>query len=104
MYDKAADYYEKFADKYPGEDGKKCTEADNKKPAPARTPRSACRTRSSSASVSATRRRPSTTPSSSRRTTRKKYPRETSQVNYSLGSIYERQDDWAKVTEHYQSF
>ena len=34
----------------------------------------------------------------------KKYPRETSQVIYSMASIYERQNDWAKVAEHYQSY
>jgi hypothetical protein len=35
---------------------------------------------------------------------RKKYPRETSQVNYSLGSIYERQGDWGKAINHYATF
>ena len=34
----------------------------------------------------------------------KKYPRETSQVNYSLASIYERQDDWDKAINHYSNF
>src|ERR1041385_513769 len=30
MYDMAADYYERFSEKYPGELGEKCTEAENK--------------------------------------------------------------------------
>ena len=34
----------------------------------------------------------------------KKNARETSQVIYSLASIYERQNDWQKVADHYQNY
>jgi hypothetical protein len=33
-----------------------------------------------------------------------KFPRDTSQAKYSIGSIYERQQDWKKVVDHYTSY
>ena len=103
MYDMAADYYEKFAIKYPGELGEKCTDAEIKA--------DTC-TNAKEAMQSAVFFRLGLGDEAKavedakvfEKNYRKKYPRETSQVNYSLGSIYERQGDWGKAINHYATF
>jgi tetratricopeptide (TPR) repeat protein len=103
MYDMAADYYEKFATKYPGELGEKCTDAEIKA--------DTC-TNAKEALQSAVFFRLGLGDEAKavddaklfEKSYRKKYPLESSQVNYSLGSIYERQGDWNKAIGHYSSF
>jgi tetratricopeptide (TPR) repeat protein len=103
MYDMAADYYEKFADKYPAELGEKCTEAETKA--------GTC-TNAKEALQNAVFFRLGLGDEAKAvddaklfdKNYHKKYPRETSQVNYSLGSIYERIADWNKSINHYTNF
>lgn len=103
LYPKAADYYETFATRFPGEDGKGCTEAEragNTCPKAADALQDAVFFRlglgDDEKAVDDAK--------LYERNFSKKHPRETSQVVYSLASIYERQGDWEKVKEHYRSY
>lgn len=103
LYPKAADYYESFASKYPNEDGRSCTEAERKADA---CPKAADALQDAvffrlglgddEKAVEDAK--------LYEKNFSKKYARETSQVIYSLASIYERQGDWKKVAEHYQDY
>jgi tetratricopeptide (TPR) repeat protein len=103
MYDMAADYYEKFAEKYAGELGEKCTDAEKKA--------GTC-TNAKEALQNATffrlglgdEEKATADAKLFEKSYRKKFPLETSQVHYSIGSIYERTADWPKVISHYTSF
>ncbi|MDB4977432.1 MAG: domain protein putative component of TonB system [Myxococcaceae bacterium] len=103
LYPKAADYYETFATKYPNEDGKACTEAEK---AADSCPKAA------DALQDAVFFRLGLGDDAKalddaklyEKNFSKKYPRETSQVVYSLASIYERSGDWKKVAESYQTY
>jgi len=103
LYPKAAEYYENFASKYPSEDGKGCTEADK---ANDTCPKSAEALQDAVFFRLGIGDDQKATDDAKlyERNYAKKYPRETSQVIYSMASIYERQNDWAKVAEHYQSY
>ncbi|HEY6877408.1 MAG TPA: tetratricopeptide repeat protein [Polyangiales bacterium] len=103
LYPKAADYYETFATKYPSEEGKTCTEAEKAN--------DTC-PKASEALQDAVFFRLGLGDDDKaiedaklyEKNFSKKNPRETSQVVYSLASIYERQGDWKKVADHYQSY
>jgi len=103
IYDTAADYYEQFAKKYPGEDGKKCTDAE-KTAGTCAIAHEALQNAiffrlglgDEAAAVEDAK--------EFEKDYSHKFPRETSQVKYSLGSIYERQQDWKKVVDHYSSY
>lgn len=103
MYDMAASFYEQFGAKYPNELGESCTEAD--------TANGTC-TNAKEAVQSAVFFRLGLGDEEKgvedaklfEKNYSRKFPRETSQVRYSLGSIYERQEDWQKVIGHYSSF
>jgi tetratricopeptide (TPR) repeat protein len=103
MYDMAATFYEQFGAKYPQELGEKCTEQD--------IATGTC-TNAKEAIQSAVFFRLGLGDEEKgvedaklfEKNYSRKFPRETSQVRYSLGSIYERQEDWQKVIAHYSSF
>ena len=103
LYPKAADYYESFATKFPNEDGKACTEAEKAN--------DTC-PKASEALQDAVFFRLGLGDDAKaiddaklyEKNFAKKYPRETSQVVYSLASIYERTSDWKKIAEHYQVY
>ncbi|UJR80357.1 tetratricopeptide repeat protein [Sandaracinus amylolyticus] len=103
IYSRAADYYEQFATRYPGEDGSECTEAE--------------RTAGTCAIAHAAlenavffrlglgeEERAIEDVRLYERNYRRSRARETSQVVFSLGSIYERQGNWGRVFDHYRSF
>jgi tetratricopeptide (TPR) repeat protein len=103
LYPKAADYYESFAAKFPNEEGKGCTEADTKAgicPSAPDALKDAVFFRLGLGDDAAALKDAELF----EKNYSKKNARETSQVIYSLASIYERQNDWAKVAEHYQSY
>lgn len=103
LYPKAAEYFETFASKFPGEDGKGCTEADIKNqtcPKAAEALQDAVFFRLGIGDDQ----KATDDAKLYEKNYAKKYPRETSQVIYSMASIYERQNDWPKVAEHYQSY
>jgi len=102
-YEQAAKYYEQFAKKFPGEDGKRCTAEDEKNgtcPNAIEGLEQATffriglgddKTAIANSDLFA-------------RNYRKKMPRQTSQVFFSIGSIYERQNRWPQVIQHYQEY
>lgn len=103
IYDTAADYYEQFASKYAGEDGSQCSDAE-------RTA-GTCAIASDALQNAVFFRlglgdeeKAVADAELFQRSYQRKLPRETSQVFYSLGSIYERQQNWQKVIAHYQKY
>jgi tetratricopeptide (TPR) repeat protein len=103
LYPKAADYYESFATKFPTEEGKGCSEADTKAGICPNAPdalKDAVFFRLGLGDDDAALKDAALF----EKNYSKKNARESSQVIYSLASIYERQSDWQKVAEHYQSY
>lgn len=103
MYDMAADYYEKFADKYSGELGESCTDAE-KKAGTCTNAKEALQNAVFFRLGLGDEERAVEDAKLFERSYQRKFPQETSQVNFSLGSIYERQADWQKVINHYSGF
>jgi tetratricopeptide (TPR) repeat protein len=103
MYDMAADYYEKFADKYSGELGENCTE-DEKKAGTCTNAKEALQNAVFFRLGLGDEAKAVEDAKLFEKSYQRKFPRETSQVNYSIGSIYERMADWNKVINHYSSF
>lgn len=103
FYEKAADYYEMFAEKYPKELGQNCSDKEKEL--------GTC-TIANEALQNAVffrlglgdEEKAQEDAKLFERNYKKKFPRETSQVVYSLGSVYERQEDWNKVVGHYVSY
>lgn len=102
-YEQAAKYYEDFARKFPGEDGTRCSEDDKKSgicPNAIEGLEQATffriglgddKTAMEDAELFA-------------KNYRRKLPRQTSQVMFSIGSIYERQERWFEVISHYRDY
>jgi tetratricopeptide (TPR) repeat protein len=103
IYDTAADYYEQFANKYPGEDGKNCTAAE-KTAGTCAVAHEALQNAIFFRLGLGDEAKAVEDAKSFEKDYSHKFPRETSQVKYSLGSIYERQQDWKKVVDHYSSY
>jgi len=103
LYPQAAEKYETFATRFPSEDGKGCSEAD-------KTAGTCPKAQDALQDAVFFRlglgddEKALEDAKLYEKNYAKKYPRETSQVIYSLASIYERQNDWQKVAEHYQSY
>jgi tetratricopeptide (TPR) repeat protein len=103
MYDMAADNYEKFATKYPGELGEKCTEGEKK----AGTCANAKEAMQNAVFFRLGLGNEAKAVEDAKifdQNYRRRFPREASQVNYSLGSIYEREANWKKAIDHYTNF
>ncbi len=103
IYSQAADWYERFAREYPGEDGSSCTDEQ--------------RTQGTCAIAHVALENAvffrlglgeeDTAIADAQlyeRNYRRTRARETSQVIFSLGSIYERRRDWPHVFQHYRDF
>lgn len=103
IYDQAAEYYERFARAYPGEDGSSCTDSD----------RSAGTCAIAHVALEnavffrlglGQEQEAIADAQLYERNYRRTRARETSQVIFSLGSIYERQGNWTRVFDHYRTF
>jgi tetratricopeptide (TPR) repeat protein len=103
IYDTAGDYYEQFANKYPNEDGSKCTDAEKAAGTCAIAHEALQNAIFFRLGLGDEARAVEDAKTFEKNYTRK-FPRETSQVRYSLGSIYERQQDWKRVVDHYSSY
>ncbi len=103
IYDTAADYYEQFATKYPSEDGKTCSDAE-KSAGTCTVAHEALQNAIFFRLGLGDEEKAVEDAKTYERNYSHKFPRETSQVKYSLGSIYERQQDWNKVITHYTGF
>lgn len=101
IYDQAADYYEQFAKKYPGE--MTCSDEDRAKNACTVAPEALQNAvffrlgRGETEKAIADARLFETS-------YKTRLPRDTSKVVFSVGSIYKAQQDWTRVVNHYKSF
>lgn len=103
FYEVAADFYEQFAEKYPKQLGAGCSDREREL--------GTCVIANEALQNAVFFRlglgdeeRALEDAKLFERNYKKKFPRETSQVVYSIGSIYERQEDWAKLIGHYRSY
>ncbi|MDW8360890.1 MAG: tetratricopeptide repeat protein [Myxococcales bacterium] len=103
VYGQAAEYYERFARQFPGEDGSRCTDEERR----AQTCAIAHEALQNAvffriglgefdkaiedAQLFA-------------RNYQRRLPRETSQVVFSIGTIYRQQQNWTKLIDHYRGF
>ena len=103
FYEQAATYYERFASRFPGEDGSECSEADRTAGTCAiahEALQNAVFFRIGLGDVDKAR-------EDARlfeRSYRRRLPRETSEVIYSIGTIYERAEQWRELARHFTSF
>lgn len=103
IYGKAAEYYEQFAARYPGELGASCTDAERT----AGTCANASEALQNAVFFRLGLGEADKAIEDARlfeRNYRTRLARETSQVVFSLGSIYERQENWNRVIEHYRDY
>jgi tetratricopeptide (TPR) repeat protein len=103
LYPKAAEYYENFANRFPGEEGKACSDADRTAkicPVAHEALQDAVFFRLGLGDDDAAIKDAQLY----EKNYAKKNARETSQVIYSIASIYERTSDWQKVSDHYQGY
>ncbi len=102
-YEQAAKYYEQFARKFPGEDGKRCSAEDKKNgvcPNAIEGLEQATFFRIGLGDDKAAMEDSDLFA----RNYKRKLPRQTSQVFFSIGSIYERQKRWFQVITHYNEY
>ncbi|MBX7191534.1 MAG: tetratricopeptide repeat protein [Sandaracinaceae bacterium] len=103
IYSQAASFYEQFARRFPGEDGSSCTEAERT----AGTCAIAHVALENAVFFRLGLGEEETAIEDAQlyeRSYRRTRARETSQVVFSLGSIYERQGNWNRVFDHYRTF
>jgi tetratricopeptide (TPR) repeat protein len=103
IYSQAASFYEQFARRFPGEDGSNCTDAERT----AGTCAIAHVALENAVFFRLGLGEEETAIEDAQlyeRSYRRTRARETSQVVFSLGSIYERQGNWNRVFDHYRSF
>ncbi|MBX3270933.1 MAG: tetratricopeptide repeat protein [Sandaracinaceae bacterium] len=103
IYNQAADWYERFAREYPGEDGSSCTEEQRR----ANTCAIAHEALQNAVFFRLGLGQEDQAIEDARlyeRNYMRRMPVETSQVMFSLGSIYERQQNWRRVHDHYRDW
>jgi tetratricopeptide (TPR) repeat protein len=103
IYGQAADFYEQFARRFPGEDGSTCTDEDRT----ANTCAIANEALQNAVFFRLGLGEEEKAIEDARlfeRNYRRRLPRETSQVIFSLGTIFQRQQNWSKVVDHYRGF
>ncbi len=103
IYSQAAEYYEQFARSYPGEDGSECT-AEEREAGTCAIAHEALQNAVFFRLGLGEEEKAIEDARLFERNYRRRMPRETSQVIFSLGTIYERQQNWSKVIDHYRDF
>jgi tetratricopeptide (TPR) repeat protein len=103
FYEQAADYYEQFARRFPGEDGSSCTDTEREA--------GLCAIASEALQNAVFFRLGLNQPDKAEadvrlfaRSYKRRLPRQTSEVVFALGSIYERAESWSRVIAHYKRF
>lgn len=103
MYSDAAGYYEQFAQRYPQEDGSRCTDADRSS--------SLCAIAHEALDQALVLRiglgeddKAIEDARLYERNFRQRFPRETARAMFALGSVFENQNDWPKVADHYKNW
>jgi len=103
IYNQAAEWYERFARQFPGEDGSECTDEQ-------RASNTCAIAHEALQNATFFRLGLGQTDEAIadaelfERNYRRRMPRETSQVMFSIGSIYERQNNWQLVFNHYRGW
>ncbi len=103
LYEQAADYYEQFANRFPGEDGSKCT-AKDKKAGTCAIAHEALQNATFFRLGLGNEDKAEENAKNFEKYYKRRFPLQSSQVRFSVGSIYERQKNWKKVIEHYRGF
>ena len=103
FYEQAANFYEQFATRFPGEDGSECTEADRTN--------GTCAVAHEALQDAVFFRIGLGDEEKARedarlfeRNYKRKFPQQTAQVVYAIGSIYETREDWRTLAVHYRNF
>ena len=103
FYEQAANYYEQFATRFPGEDGEDCTDADREN--------GTCAVAHEALQDAVFFRIGLGDEEKARedarlfeRNYKRKFPQQTAQVVFAIGSIYETREDWRNLAVHYRSF
>ncbi|HJL19194.1 MAG TPA: tetratricopeptide repeat protein [Sandaracinaceae bacterium LLY-WYZ-13_1] len=103
IYNQAAEWYERFAREYPGEDGSDCTD-EQREAGTCAIAHEALQNAVFFRLGLGQEDQAVEDAELFERNYRRRMPRETSQVMFSLGSIYERQEDWNRVFGHYRGW
>ena len=103
IYNQAAEWYERFAREYPGEDGSDCTD-EQREAGTCAIAHEALQNAVFFRLGLGQEEQAVDDAELFERNYRQRMPRETSQVMFSLGSIYERQDNWQRVFQHYRGW
>ncbi len=103
IYNQAAEWYERFAREYPGEDGSSCTD-EQRNTGTCAIAHEALQNAVFFRLGLGEEDQAVDDAHLFERNYRQRMPRETSQVIFSLGSIYERASDWNRVFTHYRSW
>ncbi|MEC7522618.1 MAG: tetratricopeptide repeat protein [Myxococcota bacterium] len=103
IYNQAAEWYERFAREYPGEDGSECTE-EQREGGTCAIAHEALQNAVFFRLGLGQEEQAIDDAELFERNYRQRMPRETSQVMFSLGSIYERQNNWQRVFQHYRGW
>ena len=102
-YERAAEFYERFARQFPGEDGSSCSDEDRRNETCAvahEALQNAVLFRLGLGDIDAARSDVNLFESNYRR----RLPTETAEVNYALGTAYEHAEDWIHVARHFREF
>ena len=103
FYEQAATYYERFARQYPGEDGRSCSDEDREAGICAVAHEALQNAVLFRLGLGDTDKALEDARLFERNYGRR-LPQETSQVMYSIGTIYERGEDWRQVVRHFRDF
>lgn len=102
-YEQAAKYYEQFARKFPGEDGTQCPAEDRENGTCPNAIEGLEQATFFRIGLGDDKNAIENSDLFARNY-RRKLPRQTSQVFFSIGSIYERQERWVEVIRHYREY
>jgi tetratricopeptide (TPR) repeat protein len=103
IYRKAADYYEQFARKYPGETGDRCTDAERTAGTCTNAPLALQNATFFRLGLGETEKAIENA-RQYERLYKTRRPREVAQVVYSIGAIYEQASNWREVVDHYTTW
>ena len=103
FYEQAAGYYERFARQFPGENGEDCTDAERANGSCAIAHEALQQAVFFRIGLGDTEEAVADA-TLFERSYKRSLPRQTSQVVFAVGSIYERSENWTQVVRHYRKF
>jgi tetratricopeptide (TPR) repeat protein len=103
FYEQAAGYYERFARQFPGESGEDCSDAERENGSCAIAHEALQQAVFFRIGLGDTEEAVADA-TLFERSYKRSLPRQTSQVVFAVGSIYERSENWTQVVRHYRKF